>query len=70
MCNGEDPEYDVYWPILSWLDTEAGKWCQDTAGSLHYTMAMEVDQRGYIIEVFARMTEQEYLFYKLKFNAK
>ena len=67
ILDAEDPGMFVAEPILYWEQSACGKWVMEHAleKPLWYT---RIEHSGYMCEIHAKLTDQDYTFWKLKYE--
>jgi hypothetical protein len=70
MSDIEDPDLFAAQPLAEWADSEAGKWCIENAEEVPYWVRQnDLSTYGYAYAVMARLSEQNEVFFNLKFKA-
>jgi hypothetical protein len=65
----EDPEIYVAAPIWEWQQTDAGKFVMEHAVDKPYwTQYMDYNSFGLVYRIMARLSEQNEVFWKLKWG--
>ena len=65
----EDPDMYVAGPIWEWQQTDAGRFIMEHAVSKPYwTQYMDYNSFGLVYRIIARLSEQNELFWKLKWD--
>ena len=68
VADVEDPDHVIAFELERILDSELGQWL-DSIGSEVYTHShVDPDTFGYRVKITARMSEQNALYYKLKWK--
>lgn len=68
---GDVEDVDVYAanPIYEWRQTEQGQWAMEhTVAPLYYMSQTDYTTFGINVAVFARLSEQDQVFWKLKWS--
>ena len=71
ICIGdvEDPDLMVADPIWKWQESEAGKFVMEHAvEKLYWTRHLDIASYGHVYRVVARLSEQNELFWTLKWG--
>ena len=69
MSDVEDPEIYAAGPIWEWQRSEAGQWVAEHAVDQPYWIK-QIDYHNYIYKcrIMARLSEQDHVFFKLKWG--
>lgn len=71
LSDVEDPEIYAAQPIWQWEQTEFGQWCKEhSVEQVSYRIVVDHDQFGYRVDLYSTLTEQDYIFFKLKWGCK
>ena len=69
MGDVEDPDLYAAQPLYEWAESEAGKWCIENAEEVPYWVRnTDFSTYGYKYVVMARLSEQNEVFFNLKFH--
>jgi hypothetical protein len=68
MSDCDDLDIYVAEPLNSWLSTECGSWVRENSVGMRWHSFIDPDRFGHKITVVATMTEQNAVFYQLKWR--
>jgi hypothetical protein len=69
MGDVEDPDIYAAEPLLAWQHSEAGKWVMEhSIEQPQWHRRVDQYSYGYRFYITARLTEQDQIFFKLKFK--
>lgn len=71
FCMGDvdDPEIYAAEPIWKWQQTDQARWISENASEeLYWTRSMDQNSYGYVFEIVAQFTPEQYTYYKLKYE--
>lgn len=69
MSDVEDPAIYAAQPIYDWQQTETGKWVMEhSAPAPEWTIGLDQFGFGYQVYITANLSEQDAVFFMLKYN--
>jgi hypothetical protein len=69
MSDVEDPEIYAAGPVWEWQRSEAGQWVTEHAiGQPYWIRNTDYNTYGYQCRIMARLSEQDHVFFKLKWG--
>lgn len=69
MGDCEDPEIYAAAPLLDFEKSEKGQWLKERAlEKMHYNLSTSYETYGYNCTVWAKLNEEDAVFYNLKYN--